>query len=249
MERVGGLLLSRGKADESQQWYRRAAEAGLVSAMSNLGRSLVHTDLEESLIWLTRAAENGDVKAMKSLAASLEYRDWDGALSWLRRACDSGDEQACHILVAAPSKRPWSTRTPLLVLAAERSEPEERRDMDGDILGSWRLEVLVRGSLRGWTAPPRGWRAQQVRVGSLRCHASRLRSAPAVRSFLWAGGWGKPCRHAQQPARGGADVPGAAADHGAAVVGEDPTPPSVLLRSQPCARGASVCSALVTNSR
>lgn len=127
MERLGAALESRGEEDEARQWYQQAAEAGLVSAMTDLGRLLFYTDRDESLTWIRRAAESGDVPSMRTLAAGLEFRDWDEAIVWLQRACTSGDKEACNILVGMAGQQRWPRRIPLIALSAEMKSMRKGR--------------------------------------------------------------------------------------------------------------------------
>jgi TPR repeat protein len=63
---LGYLLLTWGKIrqqareDEAEQWLRRAAEAGAVRAMWDLGEFLIESGQdEEGRFWLQRFAEDG----------------------------------------------------------------------------------------------------------------------------------------------------------------------------------------------
>jgi uncharacterized protein len=83
--------------DDVAEWaWRRAAEAGHLTSMSNLG-ILLHErgNLSEAESWSRRATEDGDIRAMNNLGAILYNRgDLDEAESWYRRAVEAGNTTA-----------------------------------------------------------------------------------------------------------------------------------------------------------
>ena len=82
----------RGDLDEAEIWYLRAAEAGEVVAMRNLGFLLRdREDLAGAEKWFRRAAEAGHALAMNSLGLLLNDRGQVAeAEAWYRRAADAG---------------------------------------------------------------------------------------------------------------------------------------------------------------
>ncbi len=88
--------------------YRRAADAGDVQSMLELGLLLRDTarsaeDLEGSARWLKKAADNGSIPAMRELGQVLAHgigvpRDRREAMQWLEKASRGGDEQASRLV-------------------------------------------------------------------------------------------------------------------------------------------------------
>ncbi|MCH5224334.1 MAG: SEL1-like repeat protein [Muribaculaceae bacterium] len=84
-------------------WYRKAAEAGNVDAMQNLGREIMDTSYgnkekqAEGMQWLQRAAEQGSSDAMVNLGYYYEKgkgvkQSWDKAFEWYLKGAEAGDE-------------------------------------------------------------------------------------------------------------------------------------------------------------
>jgi TPR repeat protein len=86
------LLGEQGKEDQSVQWYRKAADAGDVAAMVNLGVLLRKQGKEDQAMqWYRKAADAGDADAMFNLGAMLaEQGEEDQAVQWYRKAADAG---------------------------------------------------------------------------------------------------------------------------------------------------------------
>jgi len=89
--------------EESNRWYRRAAEAGHPKAMSELGSQLQRSDdlnqKRESVEWLLKAASLGDASGMVWLGFA--YRQGDGvevdfeeSAEWFIKAVGAGDGHA-----------------------------------------------------------------------------------------------------------------------------------------------------------
>jgi TPR repeat protein len=100
MHYLGRAMWHRGLLDDGQGWTRRAAEAGYVPAMADLGDALVYRAFyegpaEEALEWYQRGAEAGDAEAMYSLGAQFDRQGQTAdAEHWFRRAADAGHERA-----------------------------------------------------------------------------------------------------------------------------------------------------------
>ena len=85
---------------EAANWYRKAAEQGVVGAQYNLGTMYVFgqgvaKDYAEAVKWFRKAADQGYVEAQYNLGVS--YRDGQGvaqdfheALTWFRKGGGSG---------------------------------------------------------------------------------------------------------------------------------------------------------------
>lgn len=91
-----------GNALNAINWYRKAAEAGNVDAMNDLGyqmMDLYYWDNEkqtEAMQWFQRAAEQGNVDAMVYLGYYYEKgkgvkKSMDKAFEWLLKAAEAGD--------------------------------------------------------------------------------------------------------------------------------------------------------------
>ncbi|MBL1065655.1 tetratricopeptide repeat protein [Streptomyces sp. 7-21] len=95
-------------AVRARYWFRRAAQAGHVEAMYQLGRLPGRWDGtdEGPETWLRRAAEAGHARAMTELARRLR-RDGDreGAAAWLARAAAALDPEGMHLLAASLRER------------------------------------------------------------------------------------------------------------------------------------------------
>jgi TPR repeat protein len=107
----------RGDFAEAEQWYRKGAGLGSVSAMNRLARllhdrvaaqgqlqGLLHRTrtanrLAEALLWFRKAADAGNTDAMAALGALLdEDGQHDEAERWYRRAIDAGDRSTMNNL-------------------------------------------------------------------------------------------------------------------------------------------------------
>lgn len=129
MFELGWLLHNRGDFAEAEQRYRRAAEAGNASGMSNLGR-LLHDrvatqgrlqrwrhrarngdELVEAELWLRKAAAAGDANAMAGLGALFEeHGDFSEAERWYREAISAGSTDAMNNMGMLLEKRGESPR-------------------------------------------------------------------------------------------------------------------------------------------
>lgn len=97
-----------GAAVDLRDLYRRAADAGDVRSMLELGLLMRDTagsaeDLEESARWLKKAADNGSIPAMRELGQVLAHgigvpRDRREAMQWLEKASRGGDVQAARLV-------------------------------------------------------------------------------------------------------------------------------------------------------
>lgn len=85
-------LSEQGEQDQAVQWYRKAADAGDVTAMISLGALLrKQGKKDQAMQWYRKAADAGDADAMVSLGALLaEQGDEDQAAQWYRKAADTG---------------------------------------------------------------------------------------------------------------------------------------------------------------
>jgi tetratricopeptide (TPR) repeat protein len=83
---------AQGKADQSVQWYRRAADGGDADAMFNLGALLAEGGEEDQAAqWYRKAADAGNADAMFNLGALLAGQgEQDEAAQWYRKAADAG---------------------------------------------------------------------------------------------------------------------------------------------------------------
>ena len=81
------------RGEESEKWFRLAAEAGNINVQYELGKSL--SDAAEALKWLRLAAEAGHVLAQIKLAEKYGGAE---ALKWYRRAAEMGDIEAQYNL-------------------------------------------------------------------------------------------------------------------------------------------------------
>lgn len=94
-----GVMLAESDPGRALEWFRRAAEAGSLSAMRNVAAM----DQENAIAWLQRAADLGDIDSIVILAA--KYRNGDGvpvdkarAAELYRIAADKGDMEAQYDL-------------------------------------------------------------------------------------------------------------------------------------------------------
>jgi TPR repeat protein len=93
--------------EQAEQWFRKSAEAGHLSAMIRLGHLLGREErnpeeLAESVMWYRRAAELGDTSGMTSLGFA--YREGRGvsvdereATDWFIRAHTAGAKHAAEL--------------------------------------------------------------------------------------------------------------------------------------------------------
>jgi tetratricopeptide (TPR) repeat protein len=81
----------QGKEGQAVQWYRKAADAGNVAAMVNLGTLLAEQGEEDQAMqWYRKAADAGDADAMVNLGTLLaEQGEEDQAVQWYRKAADA----------------------------------------------------------------------------------------------------------------------------------------------------------------
>ena len=105
MSHLGVLLQRRGRLEEAEAWYRRAAnashaEAGGREVMTHLGVLLQRRGrLEEAEAWYRRAAKARDREAMTHLGVLLQRRGRpEEAEAWYRRAASAGHGEAMHRL-------------------------------------------------------------------------------------------------------------------------------------------------------
>jgi TPR repeat protein len=108
--RFGHTTVEAGRLDDALPWFRKAAEAGDVVAMTDLGVALARQgDLEASRAWTRRAAEAGSTTAMLNLAGRLFVDgDTEQARQWAERAAHTGDATAAlgAAWLAAKDQRP-----------------------------------------------------------------------------------------------------------------------------------------------
>lgn len=102
-----GIGVTKRDGAEAMNWFQKAAEAGNVAAMGNLGiiydGSYGKKDPAQAILWLKRAADAGNAPAMSRLG--LIYfgnKDPDNAeaIRWYRKAADAGDPTAMNMLAA-----------------------------------------------------------------------------------------------------------------------------------------------------
>jgi Flp pilus assembly protein TadD len=106
MTSLGVLVASRGRVDEAEEWYRRAAEAGSPEAMNNLGAVVERRDAGAAEEWYRRAAGVGQPAAMTNLAGLLAGRgEIEEAAAWYRRAAGAGEPHAIDALAAEARRR------------------------------------------------------------------------------------------------------------------------------------------------
>jgi hypothetical protein len=96
--------------EETNQKWKRAAEAGDVEAMRELGTSYYYgtageANPEEAMKWLKRAADAGDDESLSMLGAIYETERAAGrphdeaeALRWTRKGAEAGHRDAMHAL-------------------------------------------------------------------------------------------------------------------------------------------------------
>ncbi|MDL4818541.1 serine/threonine-protein kinase [Actinomadura opuntiae] len=79
---------------EEEYMYRRAANAGDIAAMYNLGIILQRKNPQEAAYWCRAAASAGDLDAMYNLGVIVEEADPREAEQWYRRAANAGHPAA-----------------------------------------------------------------------------------------------------------------------------------------------------------
>ena len=77
----------------------KAAEAGYVDAMTNVGEMYINGEnidknIDEGIKWLQRAADNGDVEALIVMGSHFAAQDKDKAIDLLTKAADLGNMKA-----------------------------------------------------------------------------------------------------------------------------------------------------------
>lgn len=97
-------------AQDTLQWFRKAADLDHVGAQFNLGMiynqgELVSQNHEEAIKWFKKAAENGDVTALynvgqKYMRGEGIKKDYKEALKWFSLAAEKGDADAQYNLGA-----------------------------------------------------------------------------------------------------------------------------------------------------
>lgn len=89
---MAALLAHHGRRAEAIEWLRRAASAGHLPSMKELGAILSNDeDHEEALYWYRMAAEAGDLETFSKYARELESRGmFEEAATWFRRAAEKG---------------------------------------------------------------------------------------------------------------------------------------------------------------
>ena len=106
-----GLCLTIGVPKDEKGavvWYRRSAELGYSTAMSNLGYCLCHgigtaKDEKEGLKWTQRSADLGDPVGMNNLGHYLEHgigttKDAKKAVEWYQKSVELGHPGAMNNL-------------------------------------------------------------------------------------------------------------------------------------------------------
>lgn len=101
MNHLGNLLHERGELDESEYWWRGAADTD-TDAMTGVGILLYERgEFDEARTWWRRAAAIGDVKAIHNLGRLFsEQSEPAEAETWWRRAAEAGNTSAMNLLAA-----------------------------------------------------------------------------------------------------------------------------------------------------
>jgi Flp pilus assembly protein TadD len=103
MLRLADSLRRRGKLDQAQPWWRKAAaKAGNTRAMTNLSKLLMlRGEPAEAEPWARNAAVLGDIGAMNLLGCILLQRGEPAeAQTWWRKAAHAGNTNAANNLLA-----------------------------------------------------------------------------------------------------------------------------------------------------
>jgi hypothetical protein len=97
----GHDFYKKGNYTEAVNWFRKAAEQGLVAAQCNLGLCYalgrgVAKDESEGVNWFRKAAEQGHARAQYYLGVCYERgrgvaKDESEAVNWYRKAAEQGD--------------------------------------------------------------------------------------------------------------------------------------------------------------
>jgi TPR repeat protein len=106
------MLRASQRAEAERDALARAANAGDIGAMFNLGLLLKDSDPGQARQWLERAAEAGHDDAMFNLGLMLEDGDPEAARAWYERAAEAGDSASM-----------WN-----LGLLLNDSDPEQARE-------------------------------------------------------------------------------------------------------------------------
>ncbi|MFC8383772.1 tetratricopeptide repeat protein, partial [Nocardia sp. NPDC057272] len=125
LTRVGFAAYTRSNEAIAHTFFRKAADAGSVTAVSMLGALLAQRgDWAEAEPWLRKAAEAQDATAAFNLGALFTRRgDWAAAEPWLRKAADAGDAIAASNLGAVLAQRgDWAAAEPWLRKAANAGD-------------------------------------------------------------------------------------------------------------------------------
>jgi len=102
MYKHGRDLSVDGHRDESFDWVRKAAEAGQVDAMSEVGAQLLDTDQRTGLAWLEKAASAGHIRAANLLGGHfIKARVHGRARVWLEKSAAVGSGEAMYLLSAS----------------------------------------------------------------------------------------------------------------------------------------------------
>lgn len=101
---LGRAFDAQNRYDEARRWYAKAAAAGSVGSMSNLGALYTNgqggaQDHAAARPWYEKAAAAGNAPAMTNLARNYENgwgvtRDPAAARTWYKKAATAGDAQA-----------------------------------------------------------------------------------------------------------------------------------------------------------
>lgn len=95
-----GCECSQDGIEEAREWFRKAAAAGNVDAMFNLGKSYEGTfgvgTKEQAAFWYQKAAEADDVEAMSEIGYAYKYgegvkQDVQEAFRWTQKAAEAGN--------------------------------------------------------------------------------------------------------------------------------------------------------------
>ena len=95
-----GSILVEASSEKAVEWFRKAADAGYVSAQNNLGIMLgdgdgVEKNPDFALYWLKKSYRAGDQNAAQNIA--ITYREngkFKRAIHWFIKLASTGDEDA-----------------------------------------------------------------------------------------------------------------------------------------------------------
>ena len=93
MKRLGSQLRAAGDLDGAERWFQRAADAGSIGALYNLGLvAKDRGDSETAERRFLRVAEMGDADAMVHVGRfRSDEGDLDAAEHWYRKAAETGN--------------------------------------------------------------------------------------------------------------------------------------------------------------